>query len=64
MPRTLPGYDGLADWHDRYNEPNAARNAPEVLGLLGAAAANAGERRWPIASARTWPPPAGSEVLR
>lgn len=36
MPRTPARYDGLADWYDRYNEPNAARSAPEVLGLLGA----------------------------
>jgi hypothetical protein len=31
MPLTIPRYDGLADWYDSFNEPNAARNTPEVL---------------------------------
>jgi SAM-dependent methyltransferase len=35
MPTTTPRYDGLADWYDNWNQPNAARNAAEVLDLLG-----------------------------
>src|SRR2546426_442901 len=35
MPLTTSRYDGLADWYDGWNEPNAARNAPGVLELLG-----------------------------
>jgi SAM-dependent methyltransferase len=35
MPLTTSRYDGLADWYDEWNEPNAARNAAEVLDLLG-----------------------------
>jgi hypothetical protein len=35
MPLTMPRYDGLADWYDSWNEPHAARNAAEVLELLG-----------------------------
>jgi predicted TPR repeat methyltransferase len=28
-------YDGHADWYDRWNKPQAERNAPEVRELLG-----------------------------
>jgi len=35
MPLTTSRYDGLADWYDNWNEPNAARNAAEVVDLLG-----------------------------
>jgi ubiquinone/menaquinone biosynthesis C-methylase UbiE len=35
MPLTTSRYDGLADWYDNWNEPNAARNAADVLDLLG-----------------------------
>lgn len=35
MPLTKSRYDGYADWYDAWNKPNAERNAPEVLGLLG-----------------------------
>jgi SAM-dependent methyltransferase len=35
MPPTTSRYDGLADWYDGWNEPNAARNAAQVLDLLG-----------------------------
>jgi len=35
MPRTRSRYDGLADWYDGWNEPHAARNASDVLDLLG-----------------------------
>jgi hypothetical protein len=35
MPLTSSRYDGLADWYDSWNEPNAARNAAEVIDLLG-----------------------------
>jgi SAM-dependent methyltransferase len=35
MPLTKPRYDGLADWYDDWNRPNAERNAPDVLELLG-----------------------------
>ncbi|HUL28141.1 MAG TPA: methyltransferase domain-containing protein [Streptosporangiaceae bacterium] len=35
MPLTTARYDGLADWYDGWNEPNAARNAAAVRELLG-----------------------------
>ena len=35
MPLTDSRYDGLADWYDCYNQPLAARNASEVLELVG-----------------------------
>ena len=35
MPLTRSRYDGLADWYDDWNRPNAERNAPDVLELLG-----------------------------
>ena len=35
MPLTMPRYDGLAAWYDSWNEPHAARNAAEVVELLG-----------------------------
>jgi SAM-dependent methyltransferase len=35
MPLTTPRYDGLADWYDDWNAPHAARNAAEVVDLLG-----------------------------
>jgi RNA polymerase sigma-70 factor (ECF subfamily) len=35
MPPTTARYDGHADWYDAWNRPNAERNAPEVLELLG-----------------------------
>jgi ubiquinone/menaquinone biosynthesis C-methylase UbiE len=35
MPLASSRYDGLADWYDGWNEPNAARNAAEVADLLG-----------------------------
>jgi SAM-dependent methyltransferase/GNAT superfamily N-acetyltransferase len=35
LPLAKPRYDGLADWYDAWNGPHAARNAAEVLDLLG-----------------------------
>jgi SAM-dependent methyltransferase len=35
MQLTRSRYDGHADWYDSWNKPNAERNAPEVLELLG-----------------------------
>ena len=35
MPSTRSRYDGHADWYDSWNQPNAERNAPDVLELLG-----------------------------
>jgi len=35
MPLTTSRYDGLADWYEGWNEPNATRNASGVLDLLG-----------------------------
>ena len=35
MPVSRSRYDGLADWYDSWNEPNAAHNAADVLDLLG-----------------------------
>jgi SAM-dependent methyltransferase len=35
MPPTRSRYDGHADWYDRWNKPNAERNATEVRHLLG-----------------------------
>ncbi len=35
MPLTTPRYDGLADWYDDWNEARAARNATDVLDLIG-----------------------------
>ncbi|HEV2372965.1 MAG TPA: class I SAM-dependent methyltransferase [Streptosporangiaceae bacterium] len=35
MPLTTSRYDGLADWYDTWNAPNAERNAPALLDLLG-----------------------------
>jgi hypothetical protein len=35
MPLTEPRYDGWADWYDTWNGPHAARNAAELLDLLG-----------------------------
>ena len=35
MPLTRSRYDGYADWYDNWNGPNAERNAPDVLELLG-----------------------------
>jgi ubiquinone/menaquinone biosynthesis C-methylase UbiE len=34
MPRTTSRYDGLADWYDAWNSPNAARNAVVVRDLI------------------------------
>lgn len=35
MQLTRPRYDGHADWYDSWNKPNAERNAPEIVELLG-----------------------------
>lgn len=35
MVLTTSRYDGHADWYESWNKPNAERNAPEVLDLLG-----------------------------
>jgi ubiquinone/menaquinone biosynthesis C-methylase UbiE len=35
MTLTRARYDGSADWYDSWNGPHAARNAAELLGLLG-----------------------------
>ena len=35
MPLATSRYDGLADWYDGWNEPNAARNAAKVRELFG-----------------------------
>lgn len=35
MPLATSRYDGLADWYDSWNEPNAGRNAAGVRELLG-----------------------------
>jgi SAM-dependent methyltransferase len=35
MPLMKSRYDGLADWYDEWNAPNAARNASVVRDLLG-----------------------------
>jgi SAM-dependent methyltransferase len=35
MPPTTARYDGHADWYDAWNQPNAERNASDVLELLG-----------------------------
>jgi ubiquinone/menaquinone biosynthesis C-methylase UbiE len=35
MTLTESRYDGWADWYDNWNGPRAARNAPELMDLLG-----------------------------
>jgi SAM-dependent methyltransferase len=35
MPATKARYDGHADWYDSWNEPHAARSAPDIAALLG-----------------------------
>jgi ubiquinone/menaquinone biosynthesis C-methylase UbiE len=35
MPATKSRYDGHAEWYDDWNQPNAERNVPEILDLLG-----------------------------
>jgi SAM-dependent methyltransferase len=35
MPLTRSRYDGYAEWYDSWNKPNAERNAPDILELLG-----------------------------
>jgi SAM-dependent methyltransferase len=35
MQLTRSRYDGHADWYDNWNKPNAERNAPEIVQLLG-----------------------------
>jgi ubiquinone/menaquinone biosynthesis C-methylase UbiE len=35
MALTRSRYDGYAEWYDGWNQPNAERNAPNVLDLLG-----------------------------
>lgn len=35
MPLTKSRYDGLADWYESFNQPNAARNAADAADLLG-----------------------------
>src|ERR1700739_4631462 len=35
MPLTRSRYDGYAEWYDGWNQPNAERNTPNVLDLLG-----------------------------
>jgi SAM-dependent methyltransferase len=35
MPATKARYDGHADWYDAWNEPHAARAAPDIAALLG-----------------------------
>jgi SAM-dependent methyltransferase len=38
MPVTKSRYDGYAEWYDNWNKPHIARNAPDVLELLGSGA--------------------------
>lgn len=35
MPPTRPRYGDQADWYGSWNEPNAERNATDLLRLLG-----------------------------
>jgi len=35
VPLTRSRYDGHADWYEAWNKPNAERNAPDVLDLVG-----------------------------
>lgn len=35
MALSTSRYDGLAEWYDTWNEPNAARNAAEIRDLVG-----------------------------